>query len=179
MSIDAWLPVGYALPSGERTRLVRQEDAGWQIYEQAGGGSILVAVDDLWSRWRVDGFVEDGQSAVFAFGGKALHAVACDGQYELSLLERCRAPETKSEIISFVHALRSSRNVSPGIGLQGLGIDQDHVDLRRGRLGRQRVERGVALHGAIDRRHRREQRRRSLRCRESRRQQTRSCHTPE
>ena len=47
MAIDSWLPIGFKLPDGAKTRVALFEGANWQILETQGAGRALVAHDDL------------------------------------------------------------------------------------------------------------------------------------
>ena len=51
MSLDAWLPVGFALPDGARVHRVLHEGLDWQIVETAGTGRALLTRASLAQRW--------------------------------------------------------------------------------------------------------------------------------
>ena len=51
MALDAWLPIGFKLPDGARTRIALFGASNWQIMETDGDGRALVAHEDLATRW--------------------------------------------------------------------------------------------------------------------------------
>lgn len=113
MAVDSWLPVGYRLPNGERPRQALHEGLTWQIYELQGGGALLVAKPDLWSRWLEAGLIAEGVFQTFEFGGEILHAYASGTGHVLAPVVDTKAPDNRTEALSFAHALRATRRVDP------------------------------------------------------------------
>ena len=117
MPIDAWLPVGFALPDGVRVRLALHEGVDWQIVETQDGGRALVARQALGDRW-VDGTLLDaGVLASFAFGGDAFAALSSGASHTLAPVAGARSPSSKTEALAFASALRDTRRVDPSSAL--------------------------------------------------------------
>ena len=45
MAFDAWLPIGFKLPDGAKTRVALFEGPNWHILETPGGGRALIVQD--------------------------------------------------------------------------------------------------------------------------------------
>ena len=84
MAIDAWLPIGFAMPSGESIRLAQFEDVDWQIYEAEGGGRVLVAQPSLAERWLSIDILESGALEEFALGTQTYFALTSKSGYTLA-----------------------------------------------------------------------------------------------
>ncbi len=69
---DAWLPVGYLLPDGARTKTVLHEGIDWQIVGIDGGGRALLVRETLAGRWTASGLIETGRLSPFVFGEQTL-----------------------------------------------------------------------------------------------------------
>lgn len=118
MPLDAWLPIGFALPDGTRVRIALHEGVDWQIFEAQGGGYVLVVKESLAKRWVDAGLVEAGILSPFAFGSEALLGMSCGTGHVLAPLEACESPSAKSEALAFVEALRATRQKDPESALQ-------------------------------------------------------------
>lgn len=99
-------------------RLAIEGGVDWQVCEQHGGGRVLIAKTALWMRWIDGGLVGEGVFQAFIFGGEDLHVYASGTGHVLASVEEAKAPESKSEVVSFVHALRSTRKVDAESALQ-------------------------------------------------------------
>ena len=116
MTIDAWLPIGFAMPSGESVRLAQFDDVDWQIYEAEDGGRVLVAQPSLAERWLSIDLLEPGALEEFALGTQTYFALTSKSGYTLAPVSSCNSPSNKSEAIAFVEAFRATRardNLSP------------------------------------------------------------------
>jgi hypothetical protein len=110
MTLDAWLPAGFALPDGMLARRPLEEGDGWQIWEVDGDGRALVVQPSLANRWVSDGLLEQGGALrEFNFGNQVLHCLASGPGHQLTSLEHGISPQNKSEAIAFAVALRESR----------------------------------------------------------------------
>ena len=72
MALDAWLPIGFRLPDGAKTRAALFGGANWQILETQGDGRALVAHEDLGARWLESSLIETGLFSAFDFGDHRL-----------------------------------------------------------------------------------------------------------
>src|ERR1700682_590570 len=116
MTIDAWLPIGFAMPSGESIRLAQFDDVDWQIYEAEDGGRVLVAQPSLAERWLSIDLLEPGALEEFALGTQTYFALTSKSGYTLAPVSSCITRQNKSEAIAFVEAFRATRardNLSP------------------------------------------------------------------
>jgi hypothetical protein len=116
--VDAWLPVGFALPDGARVRTAAHEGPDWQIFEAQGGARALVVKEALAQRWLNSGLIEAGHLSPFDFGGQAYLAITSGADRTLAPLEGCQSPNSKSEALAFAEALRATRARDPESALQ-------------------------------------------------------------
>jgi hypothetical protein len=118
MALDAWLPVGYKLPDGAKTKFARFSGAGWQIVETQGSGHALLARTELAQRWVGTGLIAEGVLAPFAFGDLSLHAASCGPSQQLCPVSEGRAPQNRNEAMAFALALRETRAIDRDSPLQ-------------------------------------------------------------
>lgn len=111
MAIDAWLPIGFAIPTGETIRLAHSEDLDWQIYEADGGARVLVAQPSLAERWLSIDLIEQGQLQQLALGDQEYFALTSGPGYALAPVSECSPPSSKSEALAFAEALRATRSI--------------------------------------------------------------------
>lgn len=112
MAINAWLPIGFTAPDGEKTRRAIFEGQDWQIYESIGGGRLLVIKAELFKKWREAGLIEDAQSSSFQFDGEDLVEISSGADFILEPLESApEGPSNKNEALSFAAALRATRAI--------------------------------------------------------------------
>src|ERR1700736_5793043 len=109
MTIDAWLPIGFTMPSGESVRLAQFDDVDWQIYEAEGGGRVLVAQPSLAERWLSIDLLESGALEEFALGTQTYFALTSKSGYTLAPVSSCNSTSSKTEAIAFVQASLASR----------------------------------------------------------------------
>ena len=115
---DAWLPVGFSLPDGSKTKKVLADGDGWQIVEVGKGGRALIVRDELAARWIASGLVEEERMTEFAFGSDRLRSVAFPSGRLLAPVHDCRSPNNKSEALAFAVAMKVSREIDPESGFQ-------------------------------------------------------------
>lgn len=118
MALDAWLPVGYMLPDGTKSRVGRFEGPGWQILETQGNGRALVARDDLVSRWVESGLLDQGALAMFEFGKQRYWSISCGPGQVLCPVSDGKSPDTKTEALAFALAFKASRGIDKNSPLQ-------------------------------------------------------------
>ena len=118
MAIDSWLPIGFKLPDGAKTRVALFEGANWQILETQGAGRALVAHDDLVKRWVDSGIAEDGQFEAFDYGDRRLRSTSCGAAQVLCPVTEGKSPDTKAEALSFAMAFKATRTVDGESPLQ-------------------------------------------------------------
>lgn len=115
---DAWLPVGYSLPGGERAKIALFEGADWQVVETQGGGRALLASRVLASRWLSSGLVDKGTLTPFEFGDREFHSASCEPGQVLSPVADCESPNSKNEAVTFALALSATRAIDKETPLQ-------------------------------------------------------------
>jgi cell division protease FtsH len=113
MVLDTWLPVGFALPDGSRSRVALHEGAGWQILETQGGGRALIAQDALAQRWIEAGLLEDGALTPFGFGAQRLRCITSGPEQTLAPVGSGSPPASKNEALSFALSLEATREIDP------------------------------------------------------------------
>ena len=118
MAIDSWLPVGFTLPDGAKTRVALFEGSNWQILETQGAGRALIALDSLAKRWVDSGIVVDGQFEAFDYGDRRLRAISCGATQVLAPMTEGKSPDTKVEALSFAMAFKATRTVDGESPLQ-------------------------------------------------------------
>lgn len=118
MAIDAWLPVGYTLPDGAKTRVALFEGASWQILETFGFGRALLVHDELAHRWIKTGLMDASSFGEFDFGDQHLWAMSCGSSQILCPVTEGRSPDSKDEALSFALALKATRDLDPESPLQ-------------------------------------------------------------
>jgi hypothetical protein len=109
MPIEAWLPLGFALPDGAKIRLPIQSGEAWQIVETAGYGRALLVKPELVTRWVEARLTEWGSWQTFKFGADSLYALSSGSGLCLSPVNDSRSPNNKSEALAFAVSLRETR----------------------------------------------------------------------
>jgi AAA+ superfamily predicted ATPase len=118
MVLDAWLPIGFRLPDGAKTRAVLFGGQNWQILETQGDGRALVALEELSARWLDAGLIELGQFSDFNYGDRRLWAISCSPSQVLCPVADGGSPDTKAEALSFALALKATRSIDTETPLQ-------------------------------------------------------------
>lgn len=118
MALDAWLPKGFRLPDGAKTRAALFGGANWQILETQGDGRALVAHEDLGARWLDSGLIEHGPFSAFDFGDRRLWVISCGPSQVLCPVADGKSPDTKAEALAFALALKATRSLDAETPLQ-------------------------------------------------------------
>lgn len=118
MVLESWLPIGYKLPSGNCTRRVVWEGLGWQIVDTINGGKSLLAMDFLVDKWVDAGLVTRDTFSRFFFGDLSIHSLDSSCGQALAPLDSSRAPQTKSEALSFAISFKKTREIDENTPLQ-------------------------------------------------------------
>jgi cell division protease FtsH len=118
MATDAWLPIGYTLPDGAKSKMVLFEGMGWQILETQGNGRALVVQDELLQRWITSGLLADGAMTKFEFGNKHLRSISCGASQILCPVWECESPNTKNEALAFSLTFKATREIDNTSPLQ-------------------------------------------------------------
>jgi cell division protease FtsH len=118
MALDAWLPIGFVLPDGAKTRLPVAEGEGWQIFETDGGGRALVARAELAARWSAASLINLGDWQTFPFGADSFLATTSGTHQTLAPVGQCRSPNNKAEGLAFARSLRATRAIEPTVTLR-------------------------------------------------------------
>lgn len=118
MAFDAWLPIGFKLPDGAKTRVALFEGPNWQILETPGGGRALIVQDELAQRWIEAGLIEAGLLGPFNFGERVLWEISCGSSQVLCPVSDGDSPSTKAEALSFALALKATRDIDAETPLQ-------------------------------------------------------------
>lgn len=115
---EAWLPIGFKMPDGARTRTVLHAGRDWQILESLGGGRTLVADERLVQRWLDDGLITEGLFLSFDFENLRLGQISSGASQQLCPIGNGPAPKNKAEAVAFAIAMRSTKDVAGSVPLQ-------------------------------------------------------------
>lgn len=111
MVLDAWLPVGFSMPDGERTKRVLYEGHDWQIVESQGGSRILVAKEALAKRWFESGLLSEEQMRKFNVADDAMFEITSSSTHELIPLSANKPPHDNNEALAGAEAFKVSRSL--------------------------------------------------------------------
>jgi len=115
---DAWLPIGFSLPDGSRTKTVVHEGANWQIVTTGDGGRALIARKELANRWIETGLIEAERVRPLGFGAERLLTVSFPSGHIVAPVSDCRSPRNKAEAIGFAISLKATRDTDAESPLQ-------------------------------------------------------------
>lgn len=118
MALDVWLPIGFKLPDGAKTRVALFEGADWQILETQGGGRALVVHDTLARHWLDAGLIDGGTFSTFQFGDLQLRSISCGPSQTLCPVSEAKSPDNKAEALAFALALKATREIDADSALQ-------------------------------------------------------------
>ena len=118
MPVDAWLPVGYSLPDGARTRLALQVGVDWQIVETSDNGRALIVTPGLVKRWDETRLVDQGLWQPLKFGDASMYAFTSPKNSMVVRVADSRSPQNKSEALAFAASLRETRLIDRNAPLQ-------------------------------------------------------------
>jgi SpoVK/Ycf46/Vps4 family AAA+-type ATPase len=125
MTLDAWLPIGFAFPDGATSRIGLFAGRDWQIVRTRGDGLALVAHDELAARWLESGLIEPAVLTSFQFGARRLWATSCGPSQIICPVADGRSPDTKAEALAFALALKATRSIDAESPLQdGLYVEK-------------------------------------------------------
>jgi hypothetical protein len=115
---DAWLPIGFSLPDGSKTKTVVHEGANWQIVTTGDGGRALIAREELANRWIGSGLIEAERVRPLGFGAERLLTVSFPSGHIVAPVSDCRSPRNKAEAIGFAISLKATRDTDAESPLQ-------------------------------------------------------------
>jgi cell division protease FtsH len=118
MAIDPWLPVGFVLPDGGRSRAALFEGPHWQIFEREQSGRVLVVDSPLSQRWIDSCLIDDGTFQSFSFGSRQLRSISSSADEILGPVADGESPNTHEEALAFAQALSATRAIDPESALQ-------------------------------------------------------------
>lgn len=118
MAQDTWLPIGFKLPDGAKTRIALFEGLDWQIIETQGGGRALVVREALARHWLDAGLIDDGTFNPFRYGDLELRSISCGPSKTISPVSEAKSSFSKAEALAFALALRATREIDKGSALQ-------------------------------------------------------------
>lgn len=109
MTSDPWLPIGFAIPNGGATRLLKIAGDDWQIYSLAGGGAALIVKSKLAEFWAEKHLLPPGSLQQAAFAGGS-YACLTSGDHEiLAPVKDCRSPRCFEDVMSFAQSVAATR----------------------------------------------------------------------
>lgn len=84
MKLESWLPIGFKLPDGARTRFVLFEEANWQILETQDAGRALVVRNVLAENWSDAELIDNQTFDIFQFEEHWFWSITCAPKKTLS-----------------------------------------------------------------------------------------------
>ncbi|MBV5329364.1 MAG: ATP-binding protein [Chlorobium sp.] len=118
MILEAWLPVGFELPDGKKTRKALFEGHDWQILETHDNCKALVARDKLVNRWIESGLIGESSLTSFTFVEQKYWSISCSADQVLCPVSEGKSPDTKNEALSFALTLKATRDLDQDSYLQ-------------------------------------------------------------
>lgn len=112
MTNNLWLPKGYELPDGSKTRSLLYSGDEWQIFDTNGPNNILVTHPELMRRWNDYGYLDKSLFTEISSGAESLRILSSHKKYSLSPVENGKSPESKVDALAFAFALKDSRKLS-------------------------------------------------------------------
>jgi hypothetical protein len=118
MALDAWLPIGFELPDGQRLSSIVDSGPDWQIVgADQGQNRALVVQRSLMDRWVASGLLERDCAQRIEFGLVSFCAISSGPHHVLAHLANCRSPTTKADAMAFASALKETRAIDPDTSL--------------------------------------------------------------
>ena len=118
MMKEAWLPIGFNLPDGERSRAVLHGGDDWQILDLIGDGTALVVKESLIRRWVDDGLIADGLFEGFEYDDLKLGEMSSNSCQLICPIENGPAPSNKAEAMAFAISLHSTLSIDRSLPLR-------------------------------------------------------------
>lgn len=113
MPLEAWLPIGFVLPNGTKTRLPVQAGEKWQILDTAAEGRALIVKADLASRWITSGLIDSAAWGSLEFGADTFSVLTSPSGQVLTRTGVGRSPLNKNEAMAFAVSLKQTRAIDP------------------------------------------------------------------
>ena len=112
MARDLWLPNGYALADGAKTRSLLFSGDDWQVFDTNGSDNILLARPELAQKWNDSGCFDESLLGEIIFGAGSFRSLSSHKKYALAPVEGGKSPDNKTDAIAFCLALKESRKLS-------------------------------------------------------------------
>jgi len=118
MSTDQWLPNGFELGSSYKLRSILQTGDGWQIYRTKGRNLLLVVEAALLDWWGALALIEKELFTSLRIGELEFFYLSSGADATIESVPAGGCPQTKTDALSFVHALKETRKLFPERSLQ-------------------------------------------------------------
>jgi adenylate kinase family enzyme len=115
MAKDLWLPKGFGLPDGSKTRSLLYSGDEWQIFDTNGSNNILLTRPELAQKWDEFGFLDESLFGDVAYGNESFRSLSSHKKYSLTPVENGKSPESKVDALAFALALKESRKRSEDV----------------------------------------------------------------
>lgn len=125
MPKDAWLPIGFALPGGQRLSSILDSGPDWKIIDTDQRQRALVVQQPLLERWIRSKLLDENHAQHFEFGSLRFAAIISSAPHTLTALPNSWSPTTKGEATAFAAAMRETRALDPESSLHdGLFLER-------------------------------------------------------
>ena len=118
MVLESWLPIGFLLPDGTKTKQVKFGGPNWQIVDTQSGRRALLVAGDIYQKWIDSGLLEPGTISIFAYGKDNFGYISSPIYQQLCPIGDSNSPNTKAEALAFTLAFRETRSVDQITPLQ-------------------------------------------------------------
>lgn len=112
MANDVWLPKGYLLPDGSKTRSLLHFGDNWQIFETNGASNILLVRPELADNWDIHGLLDASVLGNISFGTEIFRSINSHKKYLLEPVNSGKSPENIIDALAFALALKATRKQS-------------------------------------------------------------------
>lgn len=117
MPIEPWLPRSFSPSANVVLRRCVFEGDGWQIYDTANDGRVLIAQQSLFRRWNENGLIVGGEAVEFKFGAEAYACIEGGRGYRLECVDDSEPPSGFADCESFVASVAATRKLCPETAL--------------------------------------------------------------
>lgn len=106
---DAWLPKGYELDEYSVVTGMLHNGPEWQIYSVGDGQRLLLVLPELVAKWQQNGLITAELFSKFSINEMNLCSLLSGHNQALRPVKETSALISKTDALSFAHALRQSR----------------------------------------------------------------------
>lgn len=111
MATQSWLPRGFLLPDGSKSRKLLLSGDNWQIITTSIDNTILVVLSDMVEKWVSKGLIGEQLFVDVEVGQKSYCVFVTKHDYLIASVQQGPYPSTNIEAQAFAIALRETRKI--------------------------------------------------------------------